>query len=691
MPLNESSSRSRKVITVALAGQPNTGKSTLFNSLTGSNQHVGNWPGKTVEKMEGRFARNGSTCRIVDLPGTYSLSAGSKEEIIARDFIIKEAPDLVVVVVDASQLTRSLYLVAEMLPLGVPLVVALNMMDVARVRGLTIDVDRLASHLGLRVVPMTASKNIGIGDLAEAIDTEACARPSYHRIHFDPENAFTSLLGQIENCIRGYVPTAHQTAWVAQKLLEGDGGIIDLMQQRMHEEQWQSLRAMLPADHQGALAVANARYDWIKKILASCLVRNNSDGTPIRRNMFDTVATHPLAGAILGIAVTLTGFILSAMTAFGSVAVVHPLAVTGIQSIQHMAGDGLPVLTDFICQGLIPGLRMVWGVSVFIFAIMLFIGLIEDIGYLPRMAYVADLFMSRIGLPGKSIMPLFMGLGCNIAAVMGCRVVETTRQRFKTIVISSHVPCPGVMLTIAFIIGVFFGPIAPLIVIAAVAALLLQTVITSKLLDHSVLKGIGDGMLMELPPYHMPNWRTIWNYVWRHLKAFLQKAGSLIMAIVVVVWALSYFPGGNMVDSYLASAVRCFEPVGMLMGMDWKLLTCLFVAFFSKEAALIAMAVLYGLQTADGSLPHMMMGQLFPQAGNAAVGRVLAESVSRPSALAFIFAILFSVPCYATVGAIYYETKSLKWTLGSVIYYTTLSLVWGIAAYQAGLLIFTPR
>ena len=295
--------------------------------------------------------------------------------------------------------------------------------------------------------------------------------------------------------------------------------------------------------------------------------------------------------------------------------------------------------------------------------------------------------MSLIGLPGKSIMPLFMGFGCNIGAVMGCRVVESTRQRFKTIVLSSHVPCPGVMLTIAFMIGIFFGPAAPLIVAAAIVALLMQTVISSQLLDTTILKKAETGMIMELPPYHLPNWRTIWNYVWLHFKAFLQKAGSLILAIIVVVWALSYFPAGNMADSYLASAGQALEPVGKLMGMDWKLLTCLFVASFSKEAALIAMAVLFGLQDSGGSLTHLMMADPFPQIGNDAIGQYLGATVSRPSALAFIFAILFSVPCYATVAAIYYETKSLKWTFGSVAYYTSLSLIWGMMAYQVGKLI----
>ncbi|MCG8342394.1 MAG: hypothetical protein MI684_06105, partial [Chlorobiales bacterium] len=251
-----------------------------------------------------------------------------------------------------------------------------------------------------------------------------------------------------------------------------------------------------------------------------------------------------------------------------------------------------------------------------------------------------------------------------------------------------HVPCPGVMVTVAFMIGIFFGPVAPVIGVAAAVALLVQTYITSRLLDHTVLRGAETGMIMELPPYHMPNWQTIWAHVWRRFTSFVQKAGSLIAFIIAVIWALSYFPNGNMVDSYLAVVGKAFEPLGMLMGMDWRLLTCLFIAFFSKEAALIAIAVLYGIQIEEGALTGLMMDNIFPEVGNDAVGRFLAGNVSRPSALAFIFALLFSIPCYATVGAVYYETKSLKWTAGSVVYYTALSLVWGIAAYHVGLLFF---
>ncbi|MCG8343154.1 MAG: 50S ribosome-binding GTPase, partial [Chlorobiales bacterium] len=285
--MSESSSRVPE-ITVALAGQPNTGKSTVFNFLTGSNQHVGNWPGITVEQKEGRFIRDGISYRVVDLPGTYSLSANSKEEMIARDFVIKQAPDLVVVVVDASQLTRSLYLVAEMMSLGTPMIVALNMMDVAAKKGFVIDLGAFEKSIGVPVVPMTASKRVGIDALSESIAKTASIRNPVSEACCNPDGEYADLLQRLQDTIKGYVPEDYRVEWVAQKLLEEDSGMIDLMQKQMGGQQWRSLRKMLPDDNRGAFAVARARYDWIQNIVANSVMREKNE---VHRSLFDKVAT----------------------------------------------------------------------------------------------------------------------------------------------------------------------------------------------------------------------------------------------------------------------------------------------------------------------------------------------------------------------------------------------------------------
>ncbi|MCP4114762.1 MAG: ferrous iron transport protein B [Desulfobacteraceae bacterium] len=690
MTSNPISVNKDKQITVALAGQPNTGKSTLFNSLTGSNQHVGNWPGKTIEQKSGYLTRNDTVYTIVDLPGTYSLSANSPEEIIARNFIMEGNSDLIIAVVDASQLERSLYMAAEVMSLGVPVILALNMMDVAEHQHLQIDVKHLEESLGIKVIAMTASRNRGISDLTGAIEDVAGWGGSNNSVKFEFNEESSLLLESLKSGINGSVPAPYKEEWVALKLMENDKEITGIMKKRLGRDQWETMTRDLGLDGQGLLAVANARYKWVAKLLNGCVKQPALDNSQRTRTRFDILATHPIWGGILGITILLIGFCLAGL--LGSVGFFALLPLTGhiTQIIQTSFLNTMPIFTAMICQGIVPGIFMVFGMSSFVFGVLLLIGFLEDIGYLPRMAYVADGFMNRIGLHGKSFMPLFMGFGCNIAAVMGSRVIDSARQRFMTIVLASLIPCSGLMVTIAFMVTIFFGPVAPLVVLAMAAAILLQLFLTSFLLGHTVLPGKSTGMIMELPPYHRPNWRTIRNYVWIHYKSYLKKGGSLIMYIIIIVWALSYFPNGNIDESYLASTGKALEPFGRLMGMDWKLLTCLFVAFFSKEAAISSMAVIYGLNMADGSLMGVMMENIAHghAISNNELGRFLAGSISSASAIAFIFAILFSVPCFATVGVIYSETKSLKWTLGSVTYYTSLSFLWGIIAYNTGLFLF---
>jgi ferrous iron transport protein B len=617
---------------VAIAGQPNTGKSTLFNQLTGSNQHVGNWPGKTVEQKTGSFQHKDRQYTVVDLPGTYSLSANSPEEAIARDFIVEASPSVTVVVVDASQLSRSLFMALEVLSLGVSTVIALNMMDVAKQGGLSVDAVCLEKKLGVPVIPLTASKGKGMEDLLDAVAE---------------------------------------------------------MPNQMMLEKWRPEKYDKHGGKQDILAVASSRYDCIGKIVKKCTTRQTKKA-PRLRSRLDALATHPLWGLILSVVILCFFFFLAVVIVFTAFAATRPLAVEAGHFVDTVIAGPFPIIASLLSQGFIPALYMIFTLSLFILSELLFIGLLEDIGYMPRLACVADPLMARIGLHGKSLMPLILGLGCNIASVMGCRVIDTHRQRYKTLILSSHMPCQGLLASMGFMVALFFGAHFPAIATALVAALILQFVLTSYLLDHTVLKGEESGMIIELPPYHKPNLKTIYRFVQIHFLGFLRRAGTMVIAMVVVLWALTYFPNGNMYDSYLATAGRYFEPLGSLMGMDWRLFTCLFVATFSKESALIALAVMFQLQQGDSSMMGLLMEGMSEghHVSNAQLGNFLTQNISNASALAFIFAVMFSVPCFATVGAIYSETRSLLWSLGSLGYYTLLSFGWGILAYQVGLMLF---
>lgn len=676
--------------TIALAGQPNTGKSTIFNYLTGSKQHVGNWPGKTIEKKEGWFVKNDSQYNVIDLPGTYSLTANSQEELIARNFVVNETPNLIVVVVDASQLERSFYMAAEVIALGMPVVVALNMMDIAKNLGNEIDSKKLESILGVSVIPMSASKSIGFDELIYEIGKHSSTQETpLNKADFYLNEEFSLKQKNIEKLISSYdLPDNYQAGWLALKILEADNQVIEMVEEIIGENEFQKIKQDYEIDDNNILKIAGIRFEKINQILSDCITKDKERTKKMKG--FDRIATNPMLGSILGIAAIFSGFVLSAVLGFLAISILKfPVNYLG-GLVESGLGSFSPILADLISQGLIPGMYLIFSMSAFVFGVLFLIGFLEDVGYLPRMAYVADIFMNRIGLHGKSFMPLFMGFGCNIAAVMGTRVIDSSRQRFLTIFLSSIIPCPGILITCAFIISIFFTPIAGALVMTMAAGVILHLLITSLFIGKSFIPGKSSGMIMELPPFHKPNFQTIINYTWLHYKGFIKKGGTLIASIIIIVWALTYFPNGSMDDSYLAGMGKFFEPIGSLMGMDWKLLTCLFVAFFSKEAALASIGVIYGLNPSEGSLMSLIMGGIN---GGSSVEQVqlasfIAQSISKPSALAFIFAVLFSVPCYATIGAIYFETKSLKWTLGSTIYYTFSSLVWGIAAYNIGLLIF---
>lgn len=672
---------------VALAGQPNTGKSTVFNRITGSRQHVGNWPGKTVEQKTGTLEYKGDTYRVVDLPGTYSLTANSIEETIARDFIIDGHPDVVVVVVDASQMERTLYMVAETIQLPSPVIVALNMMDVAEHEGGQVDAKALETSIGVKVVPMVASRNKGVSELLETIHNVAHDGKEYSPSRPEIGGEYRSLLEDVQAKISGHVPAPYSDDWVAIKLLENDKAIAQLMKSQIEPGRWKELSAVIEQNDKGQLIAASARYEWIESV-TSVSIKHPEQGESVRRGTrFDRMATHRIWGPFVALGIVLATII--AVMAIGmpfSFGIISLLPMLSGGTMAALAGA--PAwLSSMVAEGLIPGIGVTLSVLLFMMAVFLVVGFLEDIGYMPRLAYVTDRFMRRLGLHGKSFMPLFMSFTCNMIGVMGSRMVDSWRQRLTTLILAPIIPCMAVWAVVGFVGAVFFGVSAPLVMLALLVVMVLHLFVTSFLLRHTVLAGESIGLIMELPPYHRPNWSTIWNYVWTHAKAFLKRGGTIIALLVVVIWALSYFPSGAMETSLLASVGKVFQPVGNLMGMDWRLVVSLIVGFISKEAALASMAVLYGIGSATSTtVPALMLGGATFE--HAALGSTMMATISPATALAFVFALFFSIPCLATVGIMYGETKSLKWTVGGAAYYVIASLVFGIIAYNVGLLIF---
>lgn len=684
---NEKMSEKRS-ITIALAGQPNTGKSTVFNQLTGARQHVGNWPGKTVEQKTGSYICQGQAYHVIDLPGTYSLTANSLEETIARDFIFEKRPDIVVVVVDAAQLERTMYLLAEVLPLPSPVILALNMMDVAEKEGRHINLDVLEQQVGIPVVPMIAAKNKGVTELTEAVHQFVHDGKDYApRIPGLGDNN-QSLLVRIQSIIKGKTPVHYPEEWIALKLFEGDVAISALMEKYLSTDKWHALAEILSRNKDGSLVMASARYTWLQQITDAAVERSIRDESEVRRGWFDRIATHPFWGVPLAIVILLAAFMVAVIAAMPLITIgTSGLPTLIVWTRQTLAGAPDWVIA-MLSDGLMAGVGMATAFLGFMVGMFLVIGIIEDVGYMARVAFVADRFMSRIGLHGKSFLPMFSSLGCNIAGVLGCRVVDSWQQRMMTLVMAPIVPCAAVWGLVGFVGALFFGSKMPLIIIMLLVTLVAWLSFTGFLFKRMIVKGEQEGIIMELPPYHRPNWKTILRFTWMNAKSFLVRGFTVVAGASLLIWALSYFPHHEFDTSFLATAGRFLEPAGSLIGLDWRLMVALLASMVSKETALATLAVLYGLPAGEGGTS--LLGMISGGQGieHSAVAISLQSSISPASALAFIFAVFFSIPCLGTMGAISSETKSLKWTLGAAAYYLGATFLFGFLAYQVGLLIF---
>lgn len=648
---------------IALAGQPNVGKSTIFNMLTGLNQHVGNWPGKTIERKEGTFTFDGIQFRLVDLPGTYSLTANSPEEIIAREFILQERPDVIIAVVDAAVLERSLYLVAELMALQVPIVIALNMMDVARQEGVQIEPDVLQAALGVPVVPMSAAKNIGVRELVQTV-----AQASKGEITFAPKPPqvradHQAVLRDIEKLIAGNVPPPYPENWVALKLLEGDREITRMMKERLSPDTWEAVHRILRTHEDAMVAVASGRYEWIGRMVRAAVTRPQT-GQISLTDRLDRWATHPFWGIVIQAAILGAAFWLT--YTLGT-----PLQ-DWLENNVGMFGKWLSSqltwapqwLSSLIVDGVISGAGLVLTflpILVIFFAVM---GILEDVGYMARAAYVMDGFMHLMGLHGKSFLPLFLGFGCNVPSVFGTRVIESHSARLLTILLAPLIPCTARMAVIAFLAPAFFGAAATFVSWGMILVAMLALALAGIALNRTLFRGQHVAFIMELPLYHLPNWRTIGMLVWQRSLAFVRRAGTLIVIVSMFVWTLSILPSGEIETSFLAMFGKWLEHVGQWMGLDWRLTVALLTSLIAKENSIATLGILFGTDAGSG------------------LAESLAGTLSLASALAFMTVQVLFIPCVATFAAIRQETGSWRWTLFNVVLLGVIAIAAGISVYQ---------
>jgi ferrous iron transport protein B len=656
-------SAKEKVITVALAGAPNVGKSTVFNLLTGLSQHVGNWPGKTVEQKTGVFRQGELTMNVVDLPGTYSLTANSAEEQIARDYLINENPDVVIAVLNAASLERNLYLVAELIELAPCLVIALNMLDVAEQQGMKIDSEALSRTLNIPVIPIVARANKGLRELVSQIDQECGADAGLRDVkHIEYGSEIKRVIDHVEGLLDDGVTVPYPKHWAAMKLLEGDDQINKLIRGRMPVERWPALESYLRENESAAVTIATLRFEWVVRMMAVAQEKRHVGQVSLTERI-DRAATHPVSGLFILVAVL--GAIFWLVFSIG-VPIQKFLDVNLIVRAREFVYtlSFMPQwLQDFLADGVLSGAGTVLTFIPILFFFFAAWAFMEDTGYTARAAFVTDRFMHALGLHGKSCLPLVLGFGCNVPAILGTRIIDSTRARLLTILLTPFMPCTGRMAVVAIIAAAFFGTAAVLVSIGIIIFSLLMLVIVGLILNKFVIRGESSALIMELPLYHVPDLKLIGLVTWQNILAFIKRAGTLILAVSIIVWLLSIIPNGNINDSLLANIGRWLEPAGRLMGLNWQMMVALLSSFVAKENTIATLGVILSGSGAD--LTQQLKGMLTPAA-----------------AVAFLVVQVLFIPCVATISAIRQETGSWRWPVFIVVFQLIFSFLVAIFVYQ---------
>jgi ferrous iron transport protein B len=549
----------------------------------------------------------------------------------------------------------------------VPVVVALNMMDVAEGEGRQVDSAALEAAMGVRVVPMVAAKNIGLDALAPAIHEAATNGGAFQPKVPEIGHAHDSALDDIGKLIGGDVPAGHPADWVALKLLEGDPATTELMRARMKASRWQAVQQILDENKHAMLALAQDRYRWIEQVTARAVVAPEKEPTSLTAR-WDSYATHPVWGFLIMLGLVAVGMFITKITGMKLVWVSMDLFLPAIKESTRAALAGYaPWFVSMVADGIVSGLGVLTIFAVFLTFFFVLLGTVEDVGYMARVGYLMHRFMRRIGLHGKSFFPLGVGFACNVPGVIGSRVAETDRARLMTILLTPFVPCIAQTTVTVFLAPIFFGAFAPLVVVALILMDMAVLGVTGIALNKGLPKRERLALVMELPLYHWPNPKTIGIYVWQQMKHFLQRAGTVIFLVTVAIWALSYFPHGRMETSFLAGIGSLLTPLGDLMGLDWKMLTALFASFIAKETAIATMGVIMG----GGDLAANLQAAVTPAAG-----------------LGFLVTHMLFIPCIATLAVIVGEARSVKWTLAVVAYLFTVAFGMGILVYQVARLVW---
>ena len=681
-------------IKIALAGNPNCGKTTMFNDLTGSNQYVGNWPGVTVEKKEGKWKTNKDIV-IQDLPGIYSLSPYTLEEVISRNYLINQQPDAILNIVDGTNLERNLYLTTQLLELGLPMAIALNMMDVVRKNGDEINVSKLSEALGCPIVETAALRGEGSQKAVEAaVQAAQAAKPQAHPSVFG--GTVEHAIAHIEESIEGKVPAAH-LRWYAVKLFERDDKVRAQLQLPASlmahiEEHIQECERELEDDSESI--ITNERYAYISKLMTVCIRKkprkdNLSVSDKIDRVVTNRILALPIFVAVMTlvyyVSVTTIGDIVTNFTndtLFGAW-IQEPLAawLEGIGTAGWLSG--------LVVDGIVGGVGAVIGFVPQMLILFIFLAILEDIGYMARVAFIMDRIFRKFGLSGKSFIPMLIGSGCGVPGIMASRTIENERDRRMTIMTTTFIPCGAKMPIVALIAGAVFGGawwVSPAAYFIGVGAVILSGIILKK---TKMFAGDPAPFVMELPAYHAPLAVNVLKSMWERGWSFIKRAGTVILASSILIWFLSSFGSvdgaftmvEDMDHSILAAMGNTLAWIFTPLGFgNWQSTVATIMGLVAKEEVVAVFGVLYGVA---GDAMELVESGAFQELGP------IAAHFTGLSAFSFLIFNLLCAPCFAAIGAIKREMNSPKWTWFAIGYQCGLAYAVSLIVNQLGLLFTT--
>lgn len=662
--------------TLAIIGNPNSGKTTLFNRLTGSNQHVGNWPGVTVDRKTGHICYQGVSVDMVDLPGIYSLSPYTQEEIIAREFVLSDEPDGILNIVDASNLERNLYLTLQLIALGLPMVVALGFMDDCRAQGIEIDCARLSDLLGVRVVPISAKRGEGIEELLAVLTTDM--HPPAHQPPY--LHGIGAAVSKVEMLLLRLPLRRASLPFYAAKLLEGDAHMKAQLTLPPETEEEIGRIAQGLASHgvhsDREMIFADALYDFIEDAVRQAVSRPEHPPLTITERIDRIVINKWLALPIFAALMCLMF-----MATFGPVGnffkdiletAINGYLAPGVSGALT-AAQAAPWLIGLLCDGVIAGVGGVISFLPQIIILFFFLSVLEDTGYLARIAFIMDTLLRKIGLSGKSFVPMLMGFGCTTPAVMAARTMENEDDRRMTIMLTPFMSCGAKLPVYALFAGALFPAHAGLVTFSLYILGIVVAVFAGFLLKKTIFRGVSAGFVLELPPYRMPTFKGTVRNMWDKARDFILKAGTVIFLMSIVIWLLQNFtptlrPTQDAAESILGMFGTVIAPIFAPLGFgQWQASVSLLTGLVAKEAVVSTMSVLYG---AGGD--------------SALLGGILATVFTPLSGYAFLVFTLLYMPCMSAFATIRREMGSMKWALGTAAFQTGLAYLAALLVYQVG-------